>query len=99
MASIRRLIPAADVRLYSCGEGRADSDVDLLITVPDAWLAQRDRFALLADLWGAVAQPDLSVDLVLHSSSEAVAATRLRSPLTHELRRLRHITDSGLSVG
>ncbi|QNI70578.1 hypothetical protein CyaNS01_01446 [Cyanobium sp. NS01] len=27
------------------------------------------------------------------------AATRLRSPLTHELRRLRHITDSGLSGG
>jgi hypothetical protein len=47
------------------------SDVDLLITAPDAWLAQRDRFALLAELWGAVAQPDLSVDLVLHSCTEA----------------------------
>jgi hypothetical protein len=58
VAGIRQLIPAADVRLYSCGEacgygsrargdGQADSDVDLLITVPDAWLAQRDRFALL----------------------------------------------------
>ena len=81
-AAIRRLIPDPVVRLYSCGEafgygsrarGEAgpDSDVDLLITAPDAWLASRDRFALLADLWGAVAQPDLSVDLVLHSSSEA----------------------------
>ncbi|CAK6694004.1 hypothetical protein [Synechococcus sp. CBW1107] len=87
---IHGVIPGSEVRLYSCGEacgygsracgeGRADSDVDLLITVPDAWLAQRDRFALLADLWGAVAQPDLSDDLVLHSSSEAAAATRLRS--------------------
>jgi hypothetical protein len=28
-----------------------------LITAPDAWLASRDRFALLADLWGAVGHP------------------------------------------
>lgn len=97
VAGIRRLIPAADVRLYSCGEasggsrargdGRADSDVDLLITVPDAWLAQRDRFALLADLWGAVAQPDLSVDLVLHSSSEAARRARMPGSLVYEAMR------------
>ena len=81
VAGIRQLIPAADVRLFGSrarGDDRADSDVDLLITVPDAWLAQRDRFALLADLWGAVAQPDLSVDLVLHSSSEV--ARRAKEP-------------------
>jgi hypothetical protein len=50
VAGIRQLIPAADVRLFGSrarGDDRADSDVDLLITVPDAWLAQRDRFALL----------------------------------------------------
>ena len=34
-------------------------------------MAQRDRFTLLADLWGAVAKPDLSVDRVLHSCREA----------------------------
>jgi predicted nucleotidyltransferase len=73
-AQIHQLIPAAEVRLFGSrarGQARADSDVDLLITAPDAWLAQRDRFALLAELWGAVAQPDLSVDLVLHSRTEA----------------------------
>ncbi|MEY3930457.1 MAG: hypothetical protein RLZZ516_2167 [Cyanobacteriota bacterium] len=73
-AQIRQLIPAAEVRLFGSrarGQARPDSDVDLLITAPDAWLAQRDRFTLLGDLWGAVAQPDLSVDLVLHSCSEA----------------------------
>ena len=73
-AAIRRLIPAAEVRLFGSrarGEAGPDSDVDLLITAPDAWLVSQDRLALLADLWGAVAQPDLSVDLVLHSSSEA----------------------------
>ena len=60
------------------GDDRADYDVDLLITVPDAWPAQRDRFAMLSDLWGAAAQPDLSVDLVLNSSSEA--ACRAKTP-------------------
>jgi predicted nucleotidyltransferase len=80
-AAIRRLIPAVEVRLFGSrarGEAGPDSDIDLLITAPDAWLASRDRFALLADLWGAVAQPDLSVDLVLHSSSEA--ARRVQQP-------------------
>lgn len=97
-AVIRRLIPAAEVRLYSCGEafgygsrarGEAgpDSDVDLLITAPDAWLASRDRFALLADLWGAVAQPDLSVDLVLHSSSEAARRAQQPGSLVQEAIR------------
>ena len=86
-AGIRALIPDAEVRLFGSrarGEARPDSDVDLLITAPDAWLAGQHRFALLAELWGAVAQPDLSVDLVLHSSGEA--ARRLREPgsLVHE---------------
>jgi predicted nucleotidyltransferase len=90
VAGIRQLIPAADVRLYGSrarGDGRADSDVDLLITVPDAWLAQRDRFALLADLWGAVAQPDLSVDLVLHSSSEVARRAKEPGSLVYEALR------------
>lgn len=98
VAGIRQLIPVADVRLYSCGEacgygsrargdGRADSDVDLLITVPDAWLAQCDRFALLADLWGAVAQTDLSVDLVLHSSSEVARRAKEPGSLVYEAMR------------
>jgi predicted nucleotidyltransferase len=73
-AHIRQLIPGAEVRLFGSharGQARPDSDVDLLITAPDSCLVQCDRFALLAELWGAVAQPDLSVDLVLHSCSEA----------------------------
>ena len=74
VAQIHRLIPSAEVRLFGSharGQARPDSDIDLLITAPDAWLAQRDRFSLLGELWGAVAQADLSVDLVLHSCSEA----------------------------
>jgi predicted nucleotidyltransferase len=90
VAGIRQLIPAADVRLFGSrarGDDRADSDVDLLITVPDAWLAQRDRFALLADLWGAVAQPDVSVDLVLHSSSEVARRAKEPGSLVYEAMR------------
>ena len=86
-AEIRQLGPAAEVRLFGSrarGEARPDSDVDLLITAPDAWLATRDRFALLGDLWGAVAQPDLSVDLVLHSTSEAARRAQEQGSLVQQ---------------
>ena len=86
-AEIRQLVPAAEVRLLGSrarGEARPDSDVDLLITAPDAWLATRDRFALLGDLWGAVAQPDLSVDLVLHSTSEAARRAQEQGSLVQQ---------------
>lgn len=89
-AAIRQLIPAAEVRLFGSrarGEAGPDSDVDLLITAPDAWLASHDRFSLLADLWGAVAQPDLSVDLVLHSSSEAARRAQQAGSLVQEAIR------------
>jgi len=87
---IHALIPAAEVRLFGSrarGEAHPGSDVDLLITAPDAWLAQRDRFSLLADLWGAVAQPDLSIDLVLHSSSEVARRSTEPGSLVHEAIR------------
>ena len=86
-AQIRQLIPAAEIRLFGSharGQARPNSDVDLLITAPDAWLAQRDRFALLAELWGAVAQPDLSVDLVLHSRTEASRRAQAPGSVVHE---------------
>jgi predicted nucleotidyltransferase len=89
-ADIRQLIPAAEVRMFGSrarGQALPDSDVDLLITAPDAWLAQRDRFALLGDLWGAVAQPDLSVDLVLHSRSEALRRAQEPGSVVHEAFR------------
>lgn len=49
-ADIRQLIPGAEVRLFGSharGQVRPDSDVDLLITAPDAWIAQQGRFTLL----------------------------------------------------
>jgi predicted nucleotidyltransferase len=60
-AVIHGVIPGSEVRLYSCGEacgygsrarGTAgpDSDIDLLITAPDAWLEGRNRFEVLHQL-------------------------------------------------
>ena len=96
-AAIRRIIPGAEVRLFGSrarGEAGPDSDVDLLITAPDAWLAGRDRFALLADLWGAVAQPDLSVDLVLHSAGETARRANQAGSLVQEAIRDGVLLDS-----
>ena len=55
-----------------------DSDIDLLITAPDDWLAQHHRFQVLNDLWGRLAQADVSLDLLLYSRSECSAAHRRR---------------------
>jgi hypothetical protein len=73
-AAIHQLIPAAEVRLFGSraqGKARPDSYVDLLITAPDAWLAQ----------------PDLSVDLVLHSRSEVARRALEPGSLVHEALR------------
>jgi predicted nucleotidyltransferase len=85
--SIRQLIPDAEVRLFGSrarGEARPDSDIDLLITAPDGWLADHDRFALLNQLWGAVARPDVSVDLLLHSRSEAARRALVPGSVVHQ---------------
>lgn len=86
-AQIKQLVPAAEVRLFGSrarGQSHPDSDIDLLIIAPDLWLAQQDRFALLGELWGAVAQPDVSVDLVLHSTSEANRRAQESGSVVHE---------------
>lgn len=73
VAAIRAEIPEAEVRLFGSrarGEARPDSDVDLLITAPDAWLAQQDRFALLGRLWRRLAHHLVPVDLLLYSRSQ-----------------------------
>lgn len=72
-AAIRAEIPDAEVRLFGSrarGDARPDSDVDLLITAPDAWLAQQDRFALLGRLWRRLAHHHVPVDLLLYSRAE-----------------------------
>ena len=61
-AEIRALIPEAEIRLFgSRASGRAapDSDIDLLITVPDAWLATHNRYRTLSGLRRRLAMADM----------------------------------------
>lgn len=72
-AAIQRVIPGSEVRLFGSrarGTAHPDSDIDLLITAPDDWLREHHRFQVLGDLWQQLAQPDVSLDLLLYSKSE-----------------------------
>ena len=76
-AAIRVEIPQSDVRLFGSrarGTGRPDSDADLLIIVPDAWLTQHNRLAVLGRLSRKLSSHRLPLDLLLYSQSEV--ATR-----------------------
>ena len=94
-AVIHGVIPGSEVRLYSCGEAcgygsRArvtagpDSDIDLLITAPDAWLEGRNRFEVLNQLRGLLARADVSLDLLLYSERECEERRQWR---THVIGR------------
>lgn len=72
-AHIRQVIPGSEVRLFGSrarGSAGPESDIDLLITAPDDWLEHHPRFHVLGDLWGELAQADVSLDLLLYSRSE-----------------------------
>ena len=78
-------IPEAQVRLFGSrvrGTARSDSDVDLLITVPDHWLAGRDRARVLGALWRKYSSHRLSLDLLLYSESEVSQRQQYRSAVT-----------------
>ncbi|MFM7733085.1 MAG: nucleotidyltransferase domain-containing protein [Cyanobium sp.] len=73
-AVIRSEIPDAEVHLFGSrarGKARPDSDVDLLIIAPDAWLAEHDRFALLGRLWSRLPDHHVPVDLLVYPRSQA----------------------------
>ena len=94
-AEIRAEIPGAEVRLFGSrarGEARPDSDIDLLITAPDAWLAEHDRWAVLNRLRWRLSSADWPVDLLLFSQSQA----RQRLPLTS--RVVRHAYEEGVCL-
>ena len=81
-AVIHRAIPGSEVRLFGSrarGQAGPDSDIDLLITAPDSWLAQHHRFEVLNALWDQLTQADVSLDLLLYSQSECVARRNWRS--------------------
>ena len=72
-AEIREEIPEAEVRLFGSharGDARASSDVDLLITVSDAWYATNNHFQVLGMLWNKLARHRVPVDLLLFPRSK-----------------------------
>ena len=72
-AEIQAAIPGADVRLFGSrarGTARPDSDLDLLVTVPDAWLASHSRFEETDALGWKLAHHRLPIELLLFSASE-----------------------------
>ena len=84
-SGIAAAIPEAQVRLFGSharGTARPDSDVDLLITVPDHWLAGRDRVRLLGALWRQYSSHRLPLDLLLYSESEVSQRQQYRSAVT-----------------
>jgi predicted nucleotidyltransferase len=87
VAEIREEIPGAEVRLFGSharGEARPDSDIDLLITVTDDWLAHHDRWAVLDHLRWRLSQPRRPVDLLLFSHSQVELRQQLRSSVVHQ---------------
>ena len=86
-AGIRRLIPAAEVRLFGSrarGQAGPDSDVDLLITAPDQWCRDHDRFMATSQLWRRLARHHLPIDLLLYSRSEVAERVHLESSVTRQ---------------
>ena len=83
IASGRAAIPEAQVRLFGSrtrGTARPDSDVDLLITVPNHWRAGRAR--VLGALWREYSSHRLPLDLLLYSESEVSQRQQYRSAVT-----------------
>ena len=86
-AEIRAEIPEAEVRLFGSharGDARPSSDIDLLITVTDDWLAQHNRFEVLDRLRWRLSQPSRPVDLLLFSRSQVEQRQQLHSSVVNQ---------------
>lgn len=98
-AEIRALIPEAGIRLFGSrafGSFAADSDIDLLITVPDAWLATHNRYLTLSGLRRRLAMADVSLDLLLYSRSEVEARRDWKSHVIGRAHREGLLLDGAL---
>jgi predicted nucleotidyltransferase len=106
-AVIHGMIPGSEVRLYSCeeacgygsrarGTAGPESDIDLLIMAPDAWLEGRNRFEVLNQLWGLLARADVSLDLLLYSERECEERRQWRTHVIGRAFREGRLLDSAL---
>ena len=86
-AEIQAAIPGAEVRLFgsrACGTARPDSDLDLLITVPDNWLANHSRFEATGALGQQLAHHRIPIDLLLYSQQEVMERRQYRRHVVSE---------------
>lgn len=89
-AEIQAAIPGAEVRLFGSrarGTARPDSDLDLLVTVPDAWLATHSRLEQTDALGWRLAYHRLPIELLLFSASEVAQRRHGRSNVIAEAFR------------
>lgn len=87
VAAIRAEIPEAEVLLFGSharGDAGPGSDIDLLITVTDDWLAQHNRWEVLDRLRWRLSEPHRPVDLLLFSRSQVEQRQKLRSSVVHQ---------------
>ncbi|MBM5818288.1 MAG: nucleotidyltransferase domain-containing protein [Cyanobacteria bacterium K_Offshore_surface_m2_239] len=92
-------MPGAQVWLFGSrarGTSGPDSDIDLLITAPDAWLEGRNRFEVLNQLWGRLARADVSLDLLLYSERECGERRQWRSHVISRALREGRLLDGAL---
>jgi predicted nucleotidyltransferase len=98
-AVIHQRIPGAEVRLFGSrarGTAGPESDIDLLITAPDAWLEAHHRFEVLNHLWDELAQADVSLDLLLYSQQECQEPRHWRSHVIGRAYREGRLLDGAL---
>lgn len=89
-AEIQAAIPGAEVRLFGSraqGTARPDSDLDLLVTVPDAWLATHSRFEETGALGWKLAHHRIPIDLLLYSHQEVQDRFQYRQHVVTEAYR------------
>jgi len=98
-AVIHQRLPGAEVRLFGSrarGTAGPESDIDLLITAPDAWLEGHHRFEVLNELWDQLAQADVSLDLLLYSQQECEERRHWRSHVIGRAYREGRLLDGAL---
>ena len=96
---IHGVIPGSEVRLFGSrakGTAGPESDIDLLITAPDAWLEGRNRFEVLNQLWALLACADVSLDLLLYSERECEERRQWRSHVIGRAFREGRLLDGAL---
>ncbi|MCP9816377.1 nucleotidyltransferase domain-containing protein [Synechococcus sp. GreenBA-s] len=89
-AEIQAAIPGAEVWLFGSrarGTARPDSDLDLLVTVPDAWLASHSRFEETDALGWKLAHHRIPIDLLLYSHQEVQDRLQYRQHVVAERYR------------